>query len=47
MNKENQILLIEKFIKSNEETIIINQVNDDITIFYLYFIKYFADKQGY
>ena len=46
MNKENQILLIKKFLLSNEETIIINQVNDDIGIFYLILIKYYADKQS-
>ena len=46
MNKENQILLIKKFLLSNEETIIINQVNDDIGIFYLILIKYYADKQN-
>ena len=46
MNRENQIYLLKKFIKSNEDTIVINQVNENITILYLYFIRYFADKQG-
>jgi len=46
MNKENQILLIEKFLISNEKTIIINQVNDELGIFYLNIIRYFADKKG-
>ena len=45
MNRENQIYIIEKFIKSNEDTIVINQISEDITILYLYFIRYFADKQ--
>ena len=46
MNREHQISLIKKFIKSDEDTIIINQVNEIITILYLYFIRYFADQQG-
>ena len=46
MNKEKQILLIEKFFKSDEETILINQVNEELGIFYLGVIKYYADKQG-
>ena len=46
MNRENQIYLLKKFIKSNEDTIVINQINENITILYLYFIRYFADKQG-
>ena len=46
MNKENQILLIEKFLISNEDTIIINQVNDELRVFYVNIIKYFADKKG-
>ena len=46
LNKEPQILLINKFIKSNEETMLINQVNGELGIFYLSIIKYYADKQG-
>ena len=46
MNKENQLLLIEKFLNSNEETILINRVNDELSIFYLSIIKYYADKQS-
>ena len=46
MNKRNQILLIKQFFSTNEETIIINQVNDEIGIFYLNVIKYYADNQG-
>ena len=46
MNRENQIYLLKKFIKSNEDTIVINQINENITILYLYFIRYFANKQG-
>ncbi len=45
MNKENQILLIEKFIISNDDNIIINQVNDELGIFYFGLIKYYAGKQ--
>ena len=46
MNKGSQILLIEKFLTSNDETLLINQVNDELGIFYLSIIKYYADKQG-
>ena len=46
MNKENQILLIEKFLISNEKQLLINQVNDELGNFYLSIIKYYADKQG-
>ena len=46
MNRENQIYLLKKFIKSNEDTIVINLIDENITILYLYFIRYFADKQG-
>ena len=46
LNKEPQILLINKFIKSNEETMLINQVSGELGIFYLSIIKYYADKQG-
>ena len=46
INKEHQISLLKKFIKSNEETILINQINENITNLYSYFIKFFADQQG-
>ena len=46
MNKKNQVLLIKEFISSSENNIVINQVNDDISIFYLSLIKYFANNQG-
>ena len=46
INKVSQISLIKEFIRSNEDTIIINQINENIKILYLYFIKYFADQQG-
>jgi len=46
MTKESQILFIKKFLISNDETLLINQVNDDLSIFYLSIIKYYADKQG-
>ena len=44
MNKASQILLIEKFLISNDETLLINQVSDELGIFYLSIIKYYADK---
>ena len=46
MTKGSQILLIKKFLISNDVTLLINQVNDDLGIFYLGIIKYYADKQG-
>jgi hypothetical protein len=46
MNKKDQILLIKEFIGSNEETLLINQVNDEIAIFYLSVIKYYANNQA-
>jgi hypothetical protein len=46
MNKKNQISSIKNFISSNESTILVNQVNDEIAIFYLGIIKYFANNLG-
>ncbi len=44
MNNENQILLFKNFFQSKEETILINQVNEELGVFYLSLIKYYADK---
>ena len=46
INKNSQILLIKEFLTSNDETLLINQVNDELGIFYLSIIKYYADKRG-
>ena len=46
MNKKSQIYLIKEFFTSNDKTIIINQVNDYLRIFYLSLTKYYADKQN-
>ena len=46
MNKEGQVSLIEKFLISNEATLLINQVSDELGICYLSIIKYYADKNG-
>lgn len=46
MNKINQIKLIKKFITSDEKTIVINQVNDNLEAFYLTIFKYFADQKN-
>ena len=46
MSKNKQILLIKDFIKSDEETLIINHVNEELLIFYMSIIKYYADQQG-
>ena len=46
MNKSSQILSIKNFINSKEKTLLLNQVNDDIALFYLTIIKHFAKQQG-
>jgi len=46
MSKKNQILLIKEFINSNENNILINQVNDEIAMLYLGIIKHYANYQG-
>ena len=46
MNNKNQLLLIEEFFLSKEETILINQVNEELGVFYLSIIKYYSDKKG-
>ena len=46
MSKNNQVLSIKEFINSNENNILINRANDDISMFYLFVIKYFADNEG-
>ena len=46
MNKKDQISSIKDFISSNESNILVNQVNDEIAIFYLGIIKYFANNLG-
>ena len=43
MNKKNQISIIKEFINSNEKTLLINQVNDDISMFYTGVLKYYAN----
>ena len=46
MNKKNQISLIKDFIDSNDDNMLINQVNDEIAIFYLGVLKYYTNKKG-
>ena len=46
MSYKSQLLLIENFIISEEETIIINQVSDEIGSFYLGVIKHYADRKN-
>ena len=46
MNRQNQILLIKEFINSNEDNILINQVSDEIALFYLEIIKHYASHRG-
>ena len=44
MNNHNQILIIKKFLVSNEEVLIINPINDEVGLFYYGIIKYYADN---
>ncbi len=44
-DKKHQLNFIKVFLKSEDETILINKVNDNITNLYLNFIKFFADQQ--
>ena len=44
--KETQILQIKEFINSNEETIVINQVNENLSLFYMGIFKYYADQKN-
>ena len=46
MNRQNQILLIKEFINSNEDNILVNQVSDEIALFYLEIIKHYASYGG-
>ena len=46
MNNKNQISIIKEFINSNEETMLINQVNDEISMFYMSILKYYANNHG-
>ena len=46
MIKQNQILLVKEFINSNEDNILINQVSDEIALFYLKIIEHFASHRG-
>lgn len=45
MKIDNQISLIKDFINSDDKTILINQVSDEIEIFYIRVIEYFANHQ--
>jgi len=46
MNNKNQISMIREFINSNAETMLINQVNDEISMFYMSILKYYANNHG-
>jgi len=46
MNKKSQLSIIENFFISEKETVIINQVNDEIRSFYLSIIKHYADRKN-
>ena len=44
-DRKHQVSLLKIFLKSEEETIFINQISETITNLYLYFIKFFADQE--
>ncbi len=46
MKNRNQIEKLRLFLESDEEVLIINMVNNEIEIFYLYMIQYFSLKLG-
>ena len=46
MPKVNNISLIKSFLSSSENHLIINQVNEDIGLFYIHVIQFFALNQG-
>ena len=45
MTRVNNISLIKSFLSSSENHLIINQVNEDIGLFYIYVIQFFALNQ--
>ena len=46
MKNLNQIEILKSFLKSNDENLIINQVNDELGVFYFYLTKYYSGKQS-
>lgn len=46
MKSKNQIEKLRLFLQSNENILIINKVNNEIEIFYLYIIEYFSFSLG-
>jgi len=46
MPRANNIDLIESFLSSSENHLLINQVSEDIGLFYLYVIQYMASEQN-
>jgi len=46
MNRGSQISSIKAFLISNEMTLLINQVSEELRIFYLVIIKYYAEKHS-
>ena len=46
MKSKNQIEKLRLFLQSNENILIINMVNNEIEIFYLYIIEYFSFSLG-
>lgn len=43
INKKKQIIQIKEYLKSNQKTLIINQVNDEISLLYLNIIRHYSE----
>ena len=46
MKIENQISLIKNYINTDDKTILINKVSEEIALFYIRIIEYFASHQN-
>ena len=47
MNKEKQINKLKLFLKSKSKTLLINQVNEEIALFYICIIKHYATENSF
>lgn len=43
----NQVNILKNFFNSKDQNLIINNINESITSFYIYLIKYFAQKENF
>ena len=47
MSKENNIIKLKEFIKSQEKLLFINQVNEELAILYLNILNHFSQNMGF